>query len=525
MASFAGTRGANAVSKVDMRCALVAVIAVAGCGDRGVAVVPWPRLVRDTEVVAEHLRYGLHLAPQPNLVYQLDCISGVVICGRPSFEELWTALGRDPDDEAALATWHELRTRYGGHLERIDRPPEAAPLLVSAGVPDVAERQRIASLVTRTPDAYVAALGVLSSDADARRLGAVLERFEPRFAGWWREQGFAAGSAAFDAFARLLADPFLDGVVARAARFYGAELPDGPALDVHLIVQPRSQRHLSVAIQLERYAVVEIPAGDRPDAQIDVITHEAFHYFFSRMPPARRAALLRQIVDSPDPNAAAAFGVLDEAVAATIGNGVIGRHYTPPDRFAKRLARDDGLVNYRAASVVARALLPSMEQLLDGAGISSPEFIDAFLAAARATYDGGRPRPIDYLHSHVLVADPRFAAARQRLLDETHAWFPYLREYGALDAEARGYLIDHPFQSAAIFAASDAEAARAVDALRPGTPLPPHAARGYVYALPRTPKSYVFLFVAEQPAAIDALVTRFTALPAMSEGVLVDLSL
>src|SRR5262249_24882099 len=153
-------------------------------------------------------------------------------------------------------------------------------------------------------------------------------------------------------------------------------------------------------------------------------------YFFSRMAPARRASLLERVCASEDPFSVAAFGVFDEAVAASLGNGVVARHYTALEVFAQKLARDDGLVRYRAAGVVARALLPAMEGFLDrGVTASSDEFLRAFLAAARATYEGGRPRPIDHVHMLTLVADPRFATATQRLYDASNAGYPYLREY------------------------------------------------------------------------------------------------
>jgi hypothetical protein len=238
--------------------------------------------------------------------------------------------------------------------------------------------------------------------------------------------------------------------------------------------------------------------------------------------------LLERVCASDDPFAAASFGMLDEAVAAALGNGVVGRHYTPPEAFAKQLAR--GFVGYRAAGLVARALLPSLEQFLDrGTPVSSEEFLRAFNAAARASYDGGRPRPIDYLHSHVSVADPRYASAAQRLRDASSAGFPNLREFASFDVDAVTFLTAHPFMSAALFLPSGAEAGAAVAALAPGgkhkaaVSAAARRARGFVYALPRTPKSYAFLFVAADAATMDELVERFAALPPGGEGVLVEL--
>ena len=489
-----------------------------------------PALERDATLPGRRLSYGLHLAPQPNLIYQLDCIAGVIVCARPIYRELWSSLGLSADDEATLATWKSLRSRYGGELRRSDRPAPVLPLLVASDLSDLGERQRIAGLVSRTPEAYEAALALLSTNSDARQLRALLARFAPRFDEWWRTRGLAAGSSSFDGIARLLADPFLDSVLERAARFYQADLPPGPALELYLMVQPASRRKLAIATQLEGYAAVELPEAARPTAQIDVLAHELFHYFFSRMQPEAKAAMLGRIAASEDPLAAASFGVLDEAVAAALGNGLVGRHYSPPEVFAQRLARDDGLDKYQAASLTARALLPSLERFLDGGtALASSEFLRTYLEAAHVMYKAGQPRPIDYLHSHISVAAPRFAIAAQRLQDATNAGFPYLRQYGTWNTESKAFVTDHPLESAAIFVSADERPDAVIEALgadRKDCSVVSAAAargRGLIYALRRTPKSFTFVLIARDPAAMDELVTRFVSLSAVRDGLLLEL--
>lgn len=489
-----------------------------------------PALERHAAVEGRRLGYRLHLAPQPNLVYQLDCITGVAICGQPIYRELWTTFGLTAEDEAALATWRALRVRHGGEVRPVEPPRPPQPLLAPSGAFDLAERQRIAGLLAGTPSAYQASMALLSTDSDARGLREVLERFTPRFAAWWRDRGLAAGSAFLDRFEKLLADPFLDSIVEKAARFYQADLPAGTVFRIHLLVQPRSSRKVVVGYQLEGDSVVEAPEGGDPASLIDVVAHELFHFLFSRMDPRPQAAMLERVCASDDPFAAVSFGMLDEAVAAALGNGVVGRHYLPPEAFARTLAR--GLVHYRAAGQVARELLPAMEGFLDrGTTVSSDEFVRAFGAAARATYPDGRPRPLDYLHSHVSVAGPRFAAAARSLSEASWAGFPYLREYASLGVEARAFLADHPFVSSALFFPE----APPASALEPLAPAGAHPAaiwsragrsRGFVYALRRTAKSYAFLFVAADAPTMDRLVEAFVALPVLppgGEGALVEL--
>lgn len=491
-----------------------------------------PVLERDASVAGRNFAYGLHLAPLPNLLYQLDCIAGVAVCARVVFRDFWEAQGLGADDEAALATWKTLRTRHGGELRRLDVAPPTLPLLAPSGDADLGERQRLAGLLARTVGVYEASIALLSNDGDARRLGEIVRRFEPRFGAWWKARGFASGSTSFDALARRLADPFLDATIERAARFYEAELPPGPLLDVHVVVQPASQRKLTAAFQLERYAIVEAVEGKPIDGLLGIVAHESFHYFFSRMPNERKAALLARVVRADDPYAAVSYGVFDEAVARALGNGVVAQRYESPESFARWMARNDQREPYREASMVGRALFPSMAGVLErGTLASSDEFVRAFLSAARSTYEGGKPRPLDYLHAPVLASDPRFAAASERLRDAANAGFPTLREYASVDGEARAFMSARPFVSAALLVSIGGGApAAAIEAIagaakhRAAVGALAGRTRGFVYALPRTPKSYAFVFAAVDVKAMGELVERFVSLTAMREGALVELA-
>jgi hypothetical protein len=247
------------------------------------------------------------------------------------------------------------------------------------------------------------------------------------------------------------------------------------------------------------------------------VAHELFHYLFFLQRPERRAALVARTCQSADPYAAASFGMLDEAVAAALGNGVIGRHYLAPGVFTAQLTK--GFVNYEAAGALARALYPSLDGLLaSGATVSSDEFARVFEAAARASYPGRRPRPIDYLHGEISIAASAFAGAAQHLHDVAWAGFPYLHKHAPDDPAAASDLVARPFESAAILLPADDALAKRLAAL--GAP-PKHAAAivaharrspGFVYAFARSPKSYAFVFVAPNDTVMTTVVDRFAAL-------------
>jgi hypothetical protein len=496
--------------------------------DAGIAAAA--SLERNTIVKGASFSYRLSFAEQPNLVYHLDCLGGVALCAEVIFREFWTTRGLDADDHAAIAKWKALRTHYAAEIKRVD-PSSAEPLLlVPSGIFDLAERQRIAGLTASTIEAYQRSIGLLSSEGDARELVAILHRFAPRFSQWWRDEAFAKGAAPFDTFAQLLADPFLDSVLQKAQRFYEAELPPEGLFEFHLVLQPDSARTLSVAYQLENHAAVEVSPAARPIKLIDILAHEVFHYFFNYTAPAARSTLVSRFASSPDPLALAAFGVFDEAVACALGNGVVGRHYRPED-FAEGLPLSGRLTRNPSASPVGVALLPALQDFLDrGVSISSEEFHQAYLAAARTRYPDGAVPPIEHVRSHVFVGDRGFDTAAGALRDATLAGFPSLREFPSLDTPAKTFLVTRPLVSAVIFSTRDRKLSDLFEALgadaKHRTAVTQLAARtrAFVYALPRTPKSYAFVFVAQDDTTMNELVKRFVDAKSMRAGALIELA-
>jgi hypothetical protein len=260
--------------------------------------------------------------------------------------------------------------------------------------------------------------------------------------------------------------------------------------------------------------VIEVSPTAKPEHLIDILAHELSHYFFNYTAPSAKAALGSKFTTSADPLSVGAFGVFDEAVACTIGNGIAGRHYRPDD-FGEGLPKKGRLTRHPTASPIGVALLPSMQAVLDrGVRISSDEFVETYLAAARTHWPNGSVPPIEHLRSHVFVGDAAFDAAARKLLDASLAGFPSYQAYPQLDPSAKAFLLSHPYVNAALFKTPE----RLTDLLDILRPEPQHqaalsslAARGrpFVYALPRTPKSYAFLFVAKTDAEMSELVGRF----------------
>ena len=511
--------------------AALGLLALACCGAElpqtvatGATAAPVHSLERSVEASGFSLK--LSLAPLPNLLFQLDCLSETTLCAPAGYRALWQELGLDADDRTALARWKALRTHHTGRMVAEPALADAA-LLVAGTHIDLAERQRIAQLRARSLDDFEASIALLTSDAAAHELRRIAERFEPRFAGFW-QRSQASSSVYFDDMARLLGDRFLLQMLTRASHFYEHAADSGEIYQINLIVQPHTSNPGTTAYQLERDFLVEAPERGKASDVIDVLMHELCHALLFGMPSTSKLALLEAFSASEDPYAVVDYGVFDEALATSFGNGLVFRHYQPSQDFARHSARNFRS-QYTSAGALAAAFFPSFEALLaSDVTVTSPEVLRALGQAARASYREKGPRPVDYLHSHVLVASPPWGTASERVRDAAFAGFPYLREFPRLDGEAQRYLLDHPLLNAALYLPSDADLASALAPLGVGSAriAELHSAalrdRGLVYALARSPKSYLFVFLARDAASAGELAESFLALDAMREGPLVE---
>ena len=172
-----------------------------------------------------------------------------------------------------------------------------------------------------------------------------------------------------------------------------------------------------------------------------------------------------------------------------------------------------------------------MQDFLDrGARISSEEFHQAYLAAARTRYPDGSVAPIEHVRSHVFVGDRGFDTAAGALHDASLAGFPSFREFPSLDTAAKTFLISRPLVSAVIFSTRDRKLSDLFEALgadakhRIAVTQLAARSRAFVYALPRTPKSYAFVFVAQDDATMNELVKRFVDAKSMRAGALIELA-
>lgn len=473
---------------------------------------PAPRApdLLERRLVQGKLAFTFRVSPLANLAYQLDCLAEVIHCSLPAYKELW-ASRLTPEDDAPLAAWRAVRRAYDTNVDlgAPESTAKAALPIPFEGL-EYGKQLRIASFVARTPDDYARSLAVLARPADASRLLAAMAHFRPRFEKWWTSGGRALAQAFYDGIVRLFERGQLGGIVDRAARFYGAELPDPAEVAFELIVRPKSVSRTTSAEQVMDHSVIEVVENEPPEERIDVITHELFHFFFASRTGEKKAKLIERFASAADPLAIVGYYLLDESLATTFGNGLVGRTFEP-EKFARRIGRDNSLYDNRGIDRTAKALLPHVDEIL-ARSLDGPELVPLLLRAVHEAI-GDVPPPVEYVHSLAILFDAAFTRAKERLEREAHTNHVYSSSPLAEVASVEIFKAHPALSSAIMLGAAD------LDRLASYLPaselrLVREQAKGgapFVHAWPRTPHAYVFVFVAAEPAAMEKLVSAFCA--------------
>jgi hypothetical protein len=359
-------------------------------------------LLASTAVSADPLRFRVIYGEIPNLVYQLDCVSGALTsCSKDAYQQLWDRdILRDDADRAALGRWKAVAQRYGGSL---DLPvPVELPLGSRGHRIDLYARIRVAGVLARSVEEYVDRVGVIVLPADQAALAEVITRFEPRFRAVW-ERSAPAGRAFAAELEQLLARPDLVALVDQMRALYEAELPGDRPLPFVVLDRPAlGEKKGTFAQQLEGVSLLEFIPGDKAARKMAVVIHELCHFFYFTARPALMSGLQQRFAAA---KAVGGFRIFDEAVATALGNGMVQRLVARAD-FEARLARPNGFYNDPDIDRAAKALLPFLDRWLPtGKTFADPGFVDAYVAALTETLGQGLVAPRLGLFAVVLFVE------------------------------------------------------------------------------------------------------------------------
>ncbi len=498
------------------RCA--ALLATA---PRRAAPEPVPALL-EQRFTSDGISYQLRASRLANLAWQLDCLAGFGRCSRPAYELLWSAkLSTKPSARAALARWAELRGSARGPVG--ESAAESRSLLpLPHQQADLWQRVRLASVLATDAEQYEASLYALTNAPTAHALRAVIDELNPEFDDIWR-QALPGLQRAMTEQAAVQSRADVALTIQRVQAFYGVDLGPRPTLHFDLLLRPE---HASptYATQLLDRALTEVVPSEPPALRIQVPVHEMFHYFFASTPQAKLDDLANRFATSANPDALAAYGLLDEVLAASLAQGVLGRALTPEALQAK-LSKPLALYDDPFIDAVAKALLPRLDALLaqpaPGGTVFGNQFFDVYLSAVAEAYPHGLPpvaqiRPLACAYAKELApAYELLHAAAGRLVGSTDE----------PDTEdARGLLEDHATWGRVLLLRSDqlpvlSRYAKSLDATATQS-IRAAALRDsrFAYAARAPGAGPVFVLVADSAAEAQRLVTELLALPAPFSG-------
>lgn len=357
----------------------------------------------------------------PNLVYQLDCVSGAVHeCSREVYAPLWEAsFLKTQEDRDALAKWKAARARYSESVDLPLPPGVALPLGRRGDRISLEAQVRMAAMMANSLEDLASRLDLVTLPPDRDAMVGVVRRFEPTFRTWY--QGRAKSG---DAFAlelqKLLTRLDVRNLIQTFQSFY--EVPPSsnralPFLVLDRPVAPGDSRH-SFGTQLGGVSLIEVPAGEKATRHLDVAVHELCHFFFFSAKSEAVAKMQAFFVASKAPGAIGTYRLFDEVVATALGNGLIGKAADRTE-FTRRFEKPLGFYNDRDIDKAAKALVPFFEAKLMGARISDPEFLDQYVAKLSEAFGDSIASPRLAMFQLLLFRDQRLpfdvdAAVRAR---------------------------------------------------------------------------------------------------------------
>jgi hypothetical protein len=323
------------------------------------------------------------LDARATLYYYLECATGGISCSQHDVAILLGGiLGQD------LAA--RLESEWGGTLEKYTieaqlRAP-ASPDLPGAG-PDTTEtldlRARIDDVLFAggPADLVRAKLGVILGAAEVRALEAAFAAAWPIFARWWSDH--EGDWRSYAARVEDLVHSDAARVVQASGRMHGQS--DDTNLTVHLIAVPVAGP-VNRASQKGSRSFVEFRPGDDPVSRVAVMVHEYCHYLFETAPRELRRARWDAFAASPDPAAASALAVMNEALASAIGNGLFMKAHLDAPRFDDYASRRESYYANAAVDRAAKAALPLVEQYAHSGRAMDRAFFDEYFRRSQVTF-------------------------------------------------------------------------------------------------------------------------------------------
>jgi hypothetical protein len=488
------------------------------------------------EVQSERVTYVLRASRLTNLLYELDCLAGVTTsCSREAYEAEWRAhpaVVADPqtalgswrswsDDRSALKAWSELHGSRSADNEASSDDVAPSPLPIFAPVIRTArERFRVAAYSADNEASMLDHIGALVGPTDAARAGDVVVRFESRFEPIWLAHREELAKRV-DGFAALMTRPDVKTLVESIAHFYDSDLPPHTRETFELLSRPELVGS-TYGQQLADLALIETTPKERPEDRLGVVLHELFHRWFASASYAKKRALADAFAASPHPFARCAYGLMNEALAAALGNGLITRAVNPED-FDKSMAKPLRLYNDRFVDPTAKAILPWIEaRIAAGKTLYDADFVADYVNLVASAFPKG-PAPVLHLRPLVSVYEASLEDVERHFYDVVGG--NWIESTTGFDKDAHELLAKHPtWGTAVVLLASHVDQIKgidkSIDAAAMGVLHGEIAKKApFVLTIAREKAAPLFVLVAADGGAMRDLMDRFGQLDATTVGV------
>jgi hypothetical protein len=479
------------------------------------------------------LRFEFRVSEIGNLAHQLDCLSGVNrFDDDKGYRKLWQSkLALAKEDEAVLDAWRIVNLKYNADFKlqndrdenKIKRPLNDPPVETIY----VGHRLRVAAVLASTVDEFRNNLEVLAAPADVNRLLGVINHFYPRFHTWWTSGTEELLKKRAENSARLMKENGLLGFCEDVARFYEAEIPEGYIFYLHMLAKPASGSMHSE--QIENHSMLEVGDTDRPERQLRIVVHELCHHLHRLAPKSKHEKLLQNFLNADAASSLGLYNLLSETLPSAIGNGLVSKRLLKAEDFQKYVSREQSFYSDAFIDRAAKALMPLMERrLAERRSLYADDFVNEYLQAASTALGEAKDSPVLQLRTMGAM----FNRGRQDLFNKLNGAVYTNNAFSfapLTDKEGWEFIENNP-ELSCVFLILKNEIAelKAKEKMFGKGQLNQinklsKANKAFVYAINRSPKARFYIFVADDNAALDALVDPFVKNQKPFEGLGVKL--
>jgi len=221
---------------------------------------------------------------------------------------------------------------------------------------------------------------VIVAPTDLPRLESIVGHFQARFSRWWSQQAQEKAEGFRGDLQNRLQEEPIQSLLESFARFYGADFPDEFSVYLNLFFRPPGEDTHSNATMIENQAVIEFIPGEDVNRRLTVVIHELCHFLYSSSADSQKQRLISAFANSKAPLSLAGWGLLNEALATALGNGIAGESLLDSATYNTELQTERSFYNDAAIDAAAKALIPFLKtQISERKTLYDSNFVGTYL--------------------------------------------------------------------------------------------------------------------------------------------------